>query len=101
MIPLLLFLLFALPTLAADENKMPPRPMNYFPDRGDIVCINGNNRYTRALYGGHTRFRLETSDRPVFAVVKKGHHRNISLTANLLPLYPHQSLHEMGVLIGF
>lgn len=27
--------------------------------------------------------------------------RHISLTANLLPLYPHQSLHEMGVLIGF
>lgn len=26
---------------------------------------------------------------------------HISLTANLLPLYPHQSLHEIGILIGF
>ena len=24
--------------------KKPPRPMNYYPDRGDIVCVNGNNR---------------------------------------------------------
>ena len=78
MIPLLIFLLYSLPTLAADENKMPPRPMNYFPDRGDIVCINGNNRYTRALYGGYTRFRLETSDRPVFATYDRDKSVNIA-----------------------
>ena len=41
------------------------------------MCVNGHNRYTRALYGSHTDWRLETSDRPVFAVVKKGYHRNI------------------------
>lgn len=34
-------------------------------------------------------------------VMPRGIARHISLTANLLPLYPHQSLHEMGVLIGF
>ena len=43
------------------------RTMHYFPDGRDIVCLNGSNRYTRALYGTHTRFRMETSDRPVFA----------------------------------
>ena len=43
------------------------RTMHYFPDGREIVCLNGNNRYTRALYGTHTRFRMETSDRPVFA----------------------------------
>ena len=41
--------------------------MNYFPDGRDIVCVNGHNLYTRALYGGHTLFRIETSDRPLFA----------------------------------
>ena len=41
--------------------------MHYFPDGREIVCLNGDNRYTRALYGTHTRFRMETSDRPVFA----------------------------------
>jgi hypothetical protein len=49
----------------------------YFPDGRDIVCINGNHRYTRALYGTHTLFRLETSDRPVFATFDKSRSRNI------------------------
>ena len=53
------------------------RQQQYFPERGAFVCENGENRYTRALYGSHTDWRLDTSDRPVFAVVKKGHHRNI------------------------
>ncbi len=47
------------------------RTMHYFPDGRDIVCLNGDNRYTRALYGTNTRFRLETSDRPVFATYNK------------------------------
>ena len=53
------------------------RSQQYYPEDGAFVCYNGQNRYTRALYGSHTDWRLETSDRPVFAVVKKGHHRNI------------------------
>ena len=39
------------------------RTMQYFPDGREIVCLNGNNRYTRALYGTHTNFRMETSVR--------------------------------------
>ena len=54
----------------------------YSPEENAFVCENGTNRFTRALYGSHTDWRLETSDRPVFAVVKKGHHRNISFKAN-------------------
>ena len=50
---------------------------HYQPRHGSFVCENGTNRYTRALYGSYTDWRLETSDRPVFAVVKKDHHRNI------------------------
>ena len=53
------------------------RQQQYQPRHGSIVCENGINRYTRALYGSYTDWRLETSDRPVFAVVKKNHHRNI------------------------
>ena len=67
-----------------------PRVMRYFPDGQDIVCLNGHNRYTRALYGGHTLFRLETSDRPVFATFDKQNSRNISLSL-ILPdgtVYP-------------
>ena len=53
------------------------RQQQYHPQADAFVCENGQNRYTRALYGSHTDWRLETSDRPIFAVVKKGYHRNI------------------------
>lgn len=43
------------------------RTLQYYPDGEDFVSVNGKNRYTRALYGGNTAFRLETSDYPVFA----------------------------------
>lgn len=52
----------------------------YFPQGKEIVCFNGTNRYTRALYGTHTAFRLETSDRPVFATYRKGDCRNIQFS---------------------
>ena len=55
---------------------------NYRPSGQAFVCKNGQNRYTRALYGSHTEWRVETSDRPVFALFKKGNHRNISLHVN-------------------
>ena len=58
------------------------RTQQYFPEGDAFVCENGRNRYTRALYGSTTDWRLETSDRPIFAVVKKGHHRNIRFIVN-------------------
>ena len=68
----------------------------YYPEGDGIVCEStleeclqgksGTNRFTRALYGGHTDWRLETSDRPVFAVVKKNHHRNIRFRVNGIAL---------------
>ena len=73
-------LVFLVP-LGADAQRqvdIAPRTLQYEPGAGgDFFCLNGNNRYTRALYGSHTDWRLETSDRPIFAVVKKGYHRNI------------------------
>ena len=62
------------------------RSQQYFPEGRAFVCENGVNRFTRALYGSTTDWRLETSDRPVFAVVKKGHHRNIRFEVNGVPL---------------
>ena len=83
-------LLSSTPLWASDHQGKPPRAMNYFPDGGDIVCINGTNRYTRALYGSHTRMRLETSDRPVFATYDRDNSVNISFLIDdghtLLPL---------------
>ena len=62
------------------------RRLQYEPQGNAFFCENGTNRFTRALYGSHTDWRLETSDRPVFAVVKKGHHRNIRFEVNGVPL---------------
>ena len=60
---------------------MAGRKYQYYPDGREIVCLNGENRYTRALYGTHGPFRLETSDRPIFATFKKGECRNLRLYA--------------------
>lgn len=57
--------------------------LQYMPEGEDFVSTNGKNRYTRALYGGHTAFRLETSDRPVFAAYDKTNSQNISFRLSL------------------
>lgn len=60
-----------------DHKRGAPRTLHYRPDGEDFVSVNGKNRYTRALYGSHTAFRLETSDRPIFAVYEKRNSKNI------------------------
>lgn len=60
-----------------DHKRGAARTLQYRPDGGDFVSVNGKNRYTRALYGSHTAFRLETSDRPIFAVYEKRNSKNI------------------------
>lgn len=59
------------------------RRYNYYPEDRELVCRDGANRYTRALYGTHGAFRLETSDRPVFASFQRGACRNIRFYAVL------------------
>lgn len=64
-----------LPMLLAAQQ----RQLNYIPtDDGYIMSRNGNNNYTRALYGGNSLFRIETSDRPIFAAYHKRDNRNIN-----------------------
>ena len=60
-----------------DHKRGAARTLQYRPDGEDFVSVNGKNRYTRALYGSHTAFRLETSDRPIFAVYEKRISKNI------------------------
>ena len=66
-------ILMPLSALAATKS----RSLQYHPEGRDIVCVNGKNRYTRALYGGYTDFRVETSDRPIFGTYRGKSHRNI------------------------
>lgn len=73
----ILSLIFTFVTLAA-LGRTTQRSLQYYPDGEDFVCENGNNRFTRPLYGSHTAWRLETSDRPVFAAYEKPQSRNIS-----------------------
>ena len=73
----LLILLMA--SITAWASEKPARQIQYWPEGRSIVCVNGDNRYTRALYGSHTLFRLETSDRPIFATYDKGNSKNIRL----------------------
>lgn len=65
------------PLVYAQAADVIQRRANYYPEGRTFVCENGNNRYTRALYGSTDEYRIETSDRPVFAIYKKNSHRNI------------------------
>lgn len=69
-------------SLTASAQGILQRRANYQPDGRGFVCVNGNNRYTRALYGSVDEWRLETSDRPIFAIYKKNSHRNIRFKVN-------------------
>lgn len=54
------------------------RTLQYRPtEDGFIESAEGDNLYTRALYGSHSLWRLETSDRPIFAAYHKRDNRNI------------------------
>jgi Domain of unknown function (DUF4450)/Glycosyl-hydrolase family 116, catalytic region len=48
------------------------RTVRYQPDGTDFVITNGNRRFTRALYGTNTAFRVEAGDLPEFALYMPG-----------------------------
>lgn len=64
-----------------DDKRGTERSLQYRPDGRDFVSVNGKNEYTRALYGGYTDYRIETSDRPIFAIYKKRNYRNVRFRA--------------------
>jgi hypothetical protein len=53
------------------------RVLRYHPEGEDIVITNGNRRFTRALYGTNTAFRVEAGDLPEFALYMPGMGGNI------------------------
>ncbi len=70
-----------------DGSRDTVRSQQYYPQGNAFVAENGHNRFTRALYGGWTDYRIETSDRPIFAIVKKGHHRSVRFEIEGVPLH--------------
>ncbi|MXV16184.1 DUF4450 domain-containing protein [Hufsiella ginkgonis] len=79
---LVLMLLFSAPLIRGQELypvQLAPgywhnisRALRYQPDGTDFVITNGNRRFTRALYGGNTAFRIEAGDLPEFALYMPG-----------------------------
>ncbi|GAB2866566.1 DUF4450 domain-containing protein [Hymenobacter ruber] len=49
-----------------------PRTLRYHPEGSDFVITNGTHRFTRALYGTNTAFRVEAGDLPEFALYLPG-----------------------------
>ncbi|WP_216859195.1 DUF4450 domain-containing protein [Hymenobacter citatus] len=49
-----------------------PRTLRYHPEGQDFVIRNGTHRFTRALYGTNTAFRVEAGDLPEFALYLPG-----------------------------
>ncbi|WP_317173341.1 DUF4450 domain-containing protein [Hymenobacter armeniacus] len=49
-----------------------PRTLRYRPEGQDFVITNGTHRFTRALYGTNTAFRVEAGDLPDFALYLPG-----------------------------
>ncbi|MFT3997148.1 MAG: DUF4450 domain-containing protein [Asticcacaulis sp.] len=54
-------------------------PLRYRPDNGDFVIRNGTEFFNRALYGGHTAFRVDAGDRPEFSLYLPGRGGNLRL----------------------
>jgi hypothetical protein len=52
------------------HNKQ--REIHYKPDGSDFTTINGKRKFTRALYGTNTGFRIEAGDLPEFALYMPG-----------------------------
>lgn len=79
---LFLLFFFSLNSLFAQELYPPKlipgnwhneqRNLRYHPEGPDFVIKNGNRRFTRALYGTNTAFRVEAGDLPEFALYMPG-----------------------------
>src|SRR6187401_222236 len=69
------FLLIATVNFFGQDQKLwhdKERTVRYLPEGNDIVIENGDRRFTRALYGTNTAFRVEAGDLPEFAMYMPG-----------------------------
>ena len=72
---LIIFLISALvlnPVYSQELWHGKERTVRYHPEGNDIVIENGDRRFTRALYGTNTAFRVEAGDLPEFAMYMPG-----------------------------
>jgi hypothetical protein len=53
--------------------------LRYRPDSEDFVIRNGAEYFNRALYGGHTAFRVDAGDKPEFSLYLPGRGGNLRL----------------------
>jgi hypothetical protein len=62
------------PARAQTQNTVAniERPLRYRPDGQDFLIENGTANFNRPLYGPHTAFRIDASDRPEFAFYLPG-----------------------------
>jgi hypothetical protein len=67
------------PMLPKQDWHSEQRELRYHPDGRDFVIKNGNRRFTRALYGTNTAFRVEAGDLPEFAMYMPGMGGNLKL----------------------
>ena len=44
-----------------DHKRGAARSLQYRPEGDDFVCVNGKNRYSRALYGSSSAFRKQVT----------------------------------------
>ena len=58
----------------------------YRPSGRAIVCVNGEHRLTRTLYGSSVDYQLQTSDYPSFVVSQQNDSRQLSLRVNDIDL---------------
>lgn len=63
-----------------NKTSVEARKLHYRPDGKGVFAIDGTARFNRALYGAHTGFRLECSDRPEFGIYLPGMGGNLKLT---------------------
>ena len=55
---------------------------NYRPNGRAFVCVNGDNKLTRSLYGATVDYVLQTGDRPFFLVLQNKDYRQLSFRIN-------------------
>ena len=55
---------------------------NYRPNGRAFVCVNGDNRLTRTLYGASLDYVMQTSDRPYFVVLQNKDYCQLSFRVN-------------------
>ncbi|MBR3846575.1 MAG: DUF4450 domain-containing protein [Alistipes sp.] len=63
-----------------NTTSVEARKLHYHPDGKGVFTIDGTARFNRALYGAHTGFRMECSDRPEFGIYLPGMGGNLRFT---------------------